>query len=191
MKRHFLMGTLLLAACGCSTMNNTEKGAGIGALAGGALGAGVGALAHAPVAGAAIGAGTGAILGGLTGAHQDHEERVAQVEQTHAIAAAQQAQASALRIDEVVQMSQNGVPESNIITEIRHRGISHAPTADEISYLARSGVSSSVITAMQDCQPRAVYVAPPPTQVIYTRPVYVEPYPPPVYGGFYYRRGCW
>jgi hypothetical protein len=175
MKARILAGALLLTCCGCSTMNNTEKGLLGGGLLGGAVGALAGAALHHPGAGAAIGAAAGAGLGGLAGADADHRERKAEIQATAAAQAAQQVQARALRLDEIVQMTRNGVPDANIIAEIRNRGAVYALTSDDLSYLSQNNVSSPVIMELQ--APRRVYA---PGPVVYTRPVYVyDPYPPP------------
>src|SRR5262245_45505398 len=75
MKRRMLAGALLLACCGCSSMNNTEAGALGGGLIGGALGTIVGAACHNPLAGAAIGAAGGAGVGALAGHAEDRAEK--------------------------------------------------------------------------------------------------------------------
>ena len=65
-----LGGSIIFSGClfsGCATMNNTGKGAAIGAGGGAILGAGIGALAGKGK-GAAIGAAVGAALGSGTGA---------------------------------------------------------------------------------------------------------------------------
>lgn len=54
----FICAMLLIATTGCGSMNNTQKGAAIGAGGGAALGAGIGAL---------IGKGKGAAIGGVIG----------------------------------------------------------------------------------------------------------------------------
>lgn len=70
-KINFYAGTSLLSLSlifsGCHSLNNTQKGAGLGGGGGAALGAGIGALANGGK-GAAWGAGIGAILGGAAGA---------------------------------------------------------------------------------------------------------------------------
>src|SRR5260370_35820433 len=60
-----LIGLMLLPACGCTGMNNTQQGA----LTGGLLGGGIGLLAGGrhPLAATAIGAGAGTLIGGALG----------------------------------------------------------------------------------------------------------------------------
>src|SRR5262249_4657004 len=120
MKRRMLMGAVLLLGCGCSTMNNTDKGV----LGGGALGALGGAAVGSAVghtgAGAAIGAGLGAVAGGLTGNAIDRSEDRA----VRRAAATQVAAANnrAVPLQEIVNMTQQHVSDTVIINQIRQTG---------------------------------------------------------------------
>jgi uncharacterized protein YcfJ len=102
-------------ACGCSSMNNTDKGV----LAGGTIGAGTGALIGAasrhPGAGAAIGGLVGALTGGLIGHDMDRTEHRQQE------AAAAQA-ARSLGLTDVIYLSQQRVSDDVIINQIRTTG---------------------------------------------------------------------
>lgn len=78
-----LAGLLLIGASGCSSMNNTGKGALIGTGGGGALGAGIGALiggGKGAGIGAAIGAAVGAGAGALIGQKMDKQQKELQEE---------------------------------------------------------------------------------------------------------------
>src|SRR4051812_14097333 len=71
MKYKKWLGLVLLAACGCSSMNNTEKGM----LGGAAVGTGAGALIGRGHPGAMlVGGALGTIVGGVAGASQDQRE---------------------------------------------------------------------------------------------------------------------
>lgn len=161
----------LALACGCAGLSHTENGA----LAGGAVGAGTGALiGHATGhtgAGALIGAGVGAVSGGLIGSAADKSEKRA---------AAQAAQARAVALSDVVQMTQQHVSDAVIINQIRSTGSVYYLTGSEVTWLKQNGVSDQVIMEMQATAaryPRRVYTAAP----VYAEPVYVvEPPPPPV-----------
>ena len=59
---------------GCETMNNTEKGVGLGAATGAGLGAIIGHQTGNKGAGALIGAATGGLLGGAIGKAKDNAE---------------------------------------------------------------------------------------------------------------------
>src|SRR5262249_30982597 len=65
----------VVLTCGCSSMNTTEKGVGIGAGLGAGTGALIGSATHNTGAGALIGAGVGALAGGLTGHAIDESEK--------------------------------------------------------------------------------------------------------------------
>ncbi|MBN9517626.1 OmpA family protein, partial [bacterium] len=62
-----MLAVLSAGAGGCSTMNNTEKGVGLGGLVGAGLGTAVGAATGNPKTGAVVGGLVGAGAGGLVG----------------------------------------------------------------------------------------------------------------------------
>jgi hypothetical protein len=169
----------LLVACGCSSMNNTEKGA----VVGGGVGAGVGALAgaacHNPGVGAAIGAGAGALTGAVVGHSMDKSEEKAKNDAAAAVQAQQQAQQ--LGVADIAKMAQQHISDDVIIQQIRTSGVIYHLSAAEIEYLKANGVSDPVILEMQatvNRLPRRVYTAAP----VYAPapPVYVvQPAPPP------------
>lgn len=68
----FLATSMLLGSCG---LNNSVKGAGIGAAAGGLLGAGIGRIAGNTGVGAAIGAVVGGAAGTLIGNKMDKQKK--------------------------------------------------------------------------------------------------------------------
>lgn len=76
-----LGGSIILSSCifsGCASMNNTGRGAAIGAGGGAALGAGIGALAgkgKGAAIGAAIGAAVGSGTGALIGRRMDKQKK--------------------------------------------------------------------------------------------------------------------
>lgn len=79
----FMALTLLIGGTGCSTMNNTGKGALIGTGGGAALGAGLGALiggGKGAGIGAAIGSAVGAGAGALIGQKMDKQQKELQAE---------------------------------------------------------------------------------------------------------------
>src|SRR5580704_9988554 len=112
MNRNIILGGLaipLAFICGCSTMSNTEAGAGAGGLIGAGTGALIGNATGHTAAGAVIGAGVGALTGGLIGHSEDEAEKKA--------AAARAA--GMLGLTDIVQMSQSRVSDSVIIAQIR------------------------------------------------------------------------
>lgn len=161
-----------LLACGCASMNNAETGA----LGGGALGAGVGALAGSATGhtggGALIGGGIGALLGGLFGHAADKSEQ-------HAQAAVAAAQARALQLTDVAQMSQQHISDDVVIGQIRSTGTIYNLQPSDIYWLKQNGVSDVVIREMQAT----------PSRFYYPRPVYVEAPPPSVSFGVGYAVG--
>jgi hypothetical protein len=163
--------TPLLAAGGCDSMSNTDKGLlggmGIGALAGTLL-------TRGNPAGAIIGAAAGGIAGGVTGAAVDHAEAKADARAAAAAVAAR----GPLGLTEIAQMSRDGVSDANIIEQIRGTRSVYYLTAEQVSWLKQSGVHDVVILEMQRTPDyyayrRPGYYYPPPGVVVY------ETYPPP------------
>jgi Glycine zipper len=149
-----------LLACGCSGMNNADRGTVGGGLLGAGAGAAIGSAAHAPGIGALIGAGTGALIGGAVGDAKDRKEQ----------AAVAQAQAQrAPRLEDIAYMAQSHISDGVIINQIRTTGAVYNLTATDIGWLKSQGVSDEVVSEMQA------------TAVRYPRRVYVvDPPPPPV-----------
>lgn len=199
------MAAISTANVGCSTMNNTEKGALGGGVVGGALGTAVGAATGRPLAGAAIGAAAGTITGGAIGNGVDKEEkRDRDVAQAVAVADAQ-AQAQRMGIADVIGLAQAGHSDTVIVNQIRSTRSTFSLVPSDLDMLKNAGVSQRVIAEMQASRPSPARVvvrdagpvvyesAPPPAVIVRPAPVFVvgPPRPPcgPYYGGrIYYGR---
>ncbi|MBD3246152.1 MAG: hypothetical protein GF333_03985 [Candidatus Omnitrophica bacterium] len=124
-----VIGGVCVAGC--------TEGARTGGLTGGALGAATGAIighqSGETGEGAAIGAATGALAGGLIG-DQMHKSR--------------RSNPRHLAITEIVEMSQQGVPDQVIVDEIDRTNSEYYLKAEVISYLQGKGVSDRVINYM-------------------------------------------
>lgn len=150
----FIAGSILIATCvGCSNMNNTQKGAVVGTAGGAGLGAIIGKQLGNTGAGAAIGAVTGLAAGSLIGNSEDvKEER----DNSQRQAAYQQdlriREGQAVSNDQVIRMSQEGVDDGLICNSIRTHGGKFDTSPNAIIYLQKSGVSNTVIQAMQNCR---------------------------------------
>ncbi len=192
-----LLGSCLLLTIswttGCAHMTPTERGAGVGGLIGAGTGALVGNAVGKTGAGALIGAGVGALSGGLIGNSVEQAEHRAEVRATAAAAGAPQR--GPLGMMDVVSMSQAGVSDPVIISQIRTTGSAFNLSSNDTIFLKQQGVTDAVLTEMLATanryprRPVAVYPAP-----VYPAPVYqpvyvVPPPPPPVIGvGFGYSR---
>jgi hypothetical protein len=181
----------LLISTGCSSISSTDKGI----LGGGAIGAGTGAIigsatGHAG-AGAAIGTAVGAISGGLVGNEIDENKR-----KTDAQIAAVQAQQAVpaqgpTSLEEIARMSQQGLSDAVIISQIRSTRSIYNLTPDQIAWLKQQNVSDGVVMEMQATASR-VMQQPRVYGRAYYQPdvVYVEPYrPAPVGFGVTYVGG--
>jgi len=187
MRTHtWLIGLVLAASCGCSSMNHAERGAVAGGAVGGILGTGIGAATGHPGIGAAIGAGTGALAGGLIGHQEDKFESRASA----AIAAQQ------MSINSVVEMAQSRVSDDIIINQIHTTGSAFQLSSQDVIYLRQQGVSERVIGAMQGARAPLIVngrVVRPAGSVVLVGP----PPPPPVHFGVgigyhvHPHRGCW
>jgi outer membrane lipoprotein SlyB len=150
----FAAGAILLSTfVGCSNMNNTQKGAVVGTAGGAGLGAIVGKQLGNTGAGAAIGAVTGLAAGSLIGNNEDVKE---QRDNAQRQAAYQQdlriREGQAVSNDQVIRMTQEGVDDGIICNEIRTHGGKFDTSPNGIIYLQKSGVSNTVIQAMQNCR---------------------------------------
>jgi hypothetical protein len=143
-------------------------GAGVGAIVGNAVG-------HTG-AGALIGAGAGALGGGLVGGALDDIEARNQAQIAQQMAAYNmQAPVGAVTANDVVQMTRAGVAPGLIVNHIRANGVAGPLQSGDVIYLSQQGVSSDVISAMQNPPLRtaAAPVAVAPTTVV-PGPVVVE-----------------
>ncbi len=169
-KKLLIASLLLLSTTGCSGMNNTQTDA----LGGGILGAGLGALLAGPrhaLAGAAIGGAVGAGTGALVGNSQDQRD---QRRQDSAIAAANAQAARQMSLTDIIQMTQQKVPDQIIVNQMNSTGSWFDLRTDDILYLRQQGVSDYIVSQMQVRRgPTAVYVQPRPRYVV------VDPYGPP------------
>ena len=174
-----LVGLLTMAsAVGCRSPYRADQGA----LLGGLVGAGTGALIGDAVGGkagpgAAIGAGLGVLTGAVIGSEMDEIEarNRAMIEQQ----LGQRVAAGAVRIDQVVTMTQAGVDDELIVNHIRAHGLARPLQTDDLISLKQQGVSTRVIAAMQE----------PPRQP--PRPVVVRQAPPVVVHEYSYGPPLW
>jgi hypothetical protein len=163
---------LLAALAGVMPSVGCQTATGTGALAGGALGTGIGALAggkHGALAGGLIGAGAGAVTGAVVDANREKKAEQAAV---------QAAQARALSLEQIADMTHKGVADTLIINQIHTSGVVYQLNGDQVTWLTQSGVSAAVISELQATAYR-------PVRRVYTpQPVVVVdgPPPPPVVG---------
>ena len=149
---HLIVGAFVaVAGVGCANMNNTEKGAAVGGVGGTVVGAIVGKQLGNTGAGAAIGAVTGLAAGALVGKSEDNAEERDNAARTAAYEHNMRVrEARAVTNSDIVYMAQNGINDSIICNEIRTRGGRFDTSPQSIINLQRSGVSDTVIQAMQN-----------------------------------------
>ena len=135
----------LLLSAGCQ---NAKTKAVEGAVIGGVIGAaGGGIIGHQMgrgAEGAGIGAAVGVLSGALIGAQMEKGGQPAQT--------AQQAQVNNpnhMSLQQIVDLSKQGIHEDVIIDKIRLSNSRYALTNDDINYLQQQGVSQKVISVMQ------------------------------------------
>ena len=176
--RRLILAAFLLLAAGCASPYRADRGA----LFGGVMGAGLGAVAGAavgdPLAGAAIGGVAGTMTGAVVGGAIDDVEARNRAE----IAAhlGRPAPTGAVTIPDVISMAQAGVSEDVIATHVRNHGLARPLSSNDLIYLQQNGVTPKVVQAMQaSTGPPAPMIAGPP--VYPPGPAYVvEAAPPPV-----------
>ncbi len=144
---------IALQFCGCSTMNNTEKGALVGTGMGAVVGTAIGAATGNPRTGAAIGALGGAVAGGAIGNEEDEKEnRYALAQASYERDAAQ----ARLGLTDVVMLHQQGTTPNVIVNQIHSTGSTFALSTADIQYLTQQNVPGPVIEAMQNSRARPV-----------------------------------
>jgi len=168
-----------LASGGCSSMNNTEKGVGIGGALGAGTGLAIGAATGNPKTGAAVGGLLGAGLGGIVGSEKDREvQEKRDLQQATAIATAQTQQR--LGLTDVVQMVQNGHDEQVIINQIRSTSSTFQLSPGDLDFLKTNNVPTRVIVEMQNAKASPVVVQPSRPVVVREQPTVIYREPPPV-----------
>ena len=149
MKKIFVLilssGVVLLVV-GCQ---NAQTRAGEGAVIGGILGAAAGGIighqsGHGGE-GAAIGAAAGALTGALVGTSIPKNQQASGAQAQ----GAQTANPNQMSIQQVIDLTKQGVNEHVVIDKIRLSNSRFALTATDIAYLQEQGVSQKVIDAMQ------------------------------------------
>lgn len=155
-----------VSAVGCYSPYHTDRGALLGGLLGAGTGAVIGEALDNPGAGAAIGAGVGALTGAAVGQELDDMEarNRAMIEQQ----LGRQVAATAVTVDDAVTMTRAGVDDELIINHVRAHGVAAPLQASQLIYLQQQGVSTRVISAMQNPPARPA------------RPVVVQERSPPV-----------
>ncbi len=133
---------LVLSLAGCqSNKTRVAEGAGIGgvvgALAGGIIGNQSGHSVEGALIGGALGAGTGAAVGSQINKPQQ------------STASATPAAQGQITVQQIVDMTKQGVKSDEIISKIKSSNSKYYLTADDIDYLKRQAVSQRVIETMQ------------------------------------------
>lgn len=155
--------TVILIICCAFTLLNTgcqsnktrvAEGAVIGGLVGGAAGGIIGHQSGNAGMGAGIGIAAGALTGALIGSHinkpQAKTQEQAQANQETKDATPVKAEeVKALSMQQVVELSKQGVSDDEIIKRIKATNSKFNLSQDGINYLKEQKVSQKVIDAMQ------------------------------------------
>ncbi len=160
-----LVVALTLVSVGCRSPYYADRGAGVGALAGAGAGAIIGdATGGSAGTGALIGAGLGALTGAAVGESMD--ELQARNRAEIAAQLGRQVQSGAATMDEVVAMTRTGVDPQLIKNYVRTSGVQRPLSADDVIFLHNNGVSTDVITVMQNPPARTAVASVPPPVVV-------------------------
>lgn len=138
-----LSAGVALSAAGCQ---NAQTKAGEGAVIGGVLGAAAGGIighqSRHGGEGAAIGAAAGAITGAIVGSSIPKNPQAT-------TPVAQTTNPSQMSLQQVIDLSKQGVNENVIIDKIQLSNSKFTLTATETAYLKEQGVSQKIIDVMQ------------------------------------------
>jgi len=149
--RHLVAATLVATTClGCANMNNTQKGAGLGAAGGAGLGAIIGHQFGSAGTGALIGGLAGTATGALAGNAKDEADRRDAYARHAAYERSERIREQrAMTNRDVADMVASGVSDRVIVSTMQDRGGSFDTSPQAIIALQRAGVSDSVIQSMQ------------------------------------------
>jgi uncharacterized protein YcfJ len=132
----------VVVASGCSNVNNTQKGAGLGAVVGHQFGA--------TGAGAVVGGLAGTAFGALAGNAQDEADRRDQLARQVAYERAARDRRSYLMSNrDVLHMVSSGCSDKLVCETIRDRGGQFELSPESVVQLHQYGCSDSVIAAMR------------------------------------------
>ncbi len=141
----FLGACLVFLNTGCqNTKTRVVEGSVIGGLVGGAAGGIIGHQSHHGGEGAAIGVAAGALTGALIGSQIDKPKTETASEQ-----AVSTASAGSITMQKIVDLTKQGVSETEIIDMIKRTNSKFKLSSDDVKFLMDQGVSMKVINAMQ------------------------------------------
>jgi uncharacterized protein YcfJ len=136
--------TVLFAGAGCqSSPNRTGEGALLGGLLGAGAGTIIGNQSHDRDKGRTQGAIIGGVVGALGGALAGSQIQKQPQQQ------AQAANPSQMAIQQIVDMSRQGINEDVIVDRIRMSNSRFSLSASDVDYLRSQSVTQKVISAMQ------------------------------------------
>jgi outer membrane lipoprotein SlyB len=142
---------ILLLNLGCqSAKTRTAEGAVVGGVLGATVGGIVGHQSHHGAEGAGIGAAAGAIAGAIIGSQIEKPGQATPSSQTGS--ATQAANPNQMSLQQIIDLTQEGVNEAVIIDKIHLSNSRFSLSASDIDYLRQQGVSQKVIDAMQGMQ---------------------------------------
>jgi hypothetical protein len=140
-----LVLSLALVSLGCeSNKTRVAEGAVIGGLLGGAAGGIIGHQSGHGAEGAGIGIAAGALTGALIGSQIEKHKA-----NPNYAAASPGANPNQMSLQQIIDLSKQGVHDDVIIDKIRLTGSRYVLTAQDIEYLKKQGVSNKVLNAMQ------------------------------------------
>ncbi|MCH2125451.1 MAG: glycine zipper domain-containing protein [Pirellulaceae bacterium] len=131
---------------GCKSPHYADQGAGIGAVTGALAGAAIGEHNGNAGAGALLGGALGALTGAAVGDVIDEE--IARNNEVIEARLGRQL-AGATSMEDVIAMTEAGVPEPVIVSHIKANGVVQRPDAGDVITLHQQGVSEAVINSMQ------------------------------------------
>jgi len=142
-----LMGFFLIfvLVVGCQSLGQkTKAGAVIGTISGAGIGGIIGHQSGHAAEGAAIGAAVGALTGAVIGKQMDRNKQAEDVAKS-----ANSAQADKLTLQQIVELTKEGISDEVIIDRIRLTNSKFELTDSVISYLRENKVSERVIAELK------------------------------------------
>jgi outer membrane lipoprotein SlyB len=135
---------------GCqNTQTRATEGAVIGGIIGATAGGIIGHQSRHGGEGAAIGAAAGILSGAVLGSQVNKPTQPSQGNPVQTAPASQNINPQQMSIQQVVELTKQGIHEDVIIDKMRLSNSRFVLTGDDTQYLKQQGVSEKVINAMQ------------------------------------------
>ena len=144
-----VLGFIFLMTGCAENQTRIGEGAGLGGLLGATVGGIAGHQSGNDATGILVGGAVGAATGAIIGSQIDKPVSAQPVTRTVYVQPVPQPVTGPLTIQQVVELTRQGIPSDEIVHKIQTSNPKYYLTMDDIDYMRRQGVSQRVIETMQ------------------------------------------